>query len=219
MTKIYTAEHLEDALSNAIAWRKKELATLKSLVRSGSHSRSKLNCLIRSGIAILYAHWEGFIKEAGTAYLEFVSRQRLTYQELTPNFIAFAMKKQLNEARQTNKAIIYNQVVEFFLSGLIQRSQIAYDDSAINIESNLSSAVLRNIVHMLGLDYSAFESKEKLIDEKLLKRRNHIAHGKYLTVDETEFAEIYDQIIVLMDIFRNQISNSAVLEKYKNKHE
>jgi hypothetical protein len=122
MTKIHTAEQLDDTLSDALAWRKKELATLKSLVRSGRHSRSKLNCLIRSGVAILYAHWEGFIKEAGTAYLEFVSRQRLTYQELAPNFIAFAMKKQLNEATQTNKAVIYNQVVEFFLSGLVHFS-------------------------------------------------------------------------------------------------
>lgn len=216
MTKIYTVENLDDTLSDAIVWRKKELATIKSLVLSGRKtSNNSPNCLIRSGIAMLYAHWEGFVKESSTAYLEFVSRKQLNYEDLASNFIAFAMKNKLNEATQTNKTMVHNEVAEFFLSGLHQRCQISFDDGAVNTESNLSSVVLKNIIYMLGLDYSGFESKEKLIDEKLLKRRNHIAHGKYLTVSETEFLEIYDEVVAMMELLRTQISNSASLEMYK----
>jgi hypothetical protein len=215
MTKIHTVEQLDDALSEAIVWRKKELASLRALVQSRRLSHSKLNCLIRSGIAILYAHWEGFIKEAGTSYLEFVSTQRLKYKELAPNFIALAMKKQLDQAKQTTQATVYVEVVEFLLSDLSQRSHISCDSKSIETHSNLSSKVLENIMCTLGLDYSIFRTKEKLIDQKLLKKRNNIAHGKYLTVDESEFIEIYEEVINMMELFRNQIINSAFMGKYK----
>lgn len=214
MAKINTLEDLEDALSSAIIWRKKELATIKSYVNSGQKiSGPKLDCLIRSGISMLYAHWEGFVKESGTFYLDFVGGKKLKYEDLAPNFVAFAMKRKLNDVAQSNNPIIHNGVVEFFLFGLGQRCRFSSD--SINTESNLSSIVLKKIVHMLGLDYTDFQSKEKLIDEKLLKKRNHIAHGKYLTVDRDEFLEIFDEVIGLMNLLKDKISNSASLEKYK----
>lgn len=214
MKKIRTTEELDDQLSNAIVWRKKELAIAKSMIQVSKTPSGKSDYLIRSGIALLYAHWEGFIKEAGMAYLMFISMKRLTYQELAPNFIALAMKAKLDEAHQTNKAIIHNKLVEFFLSGLSERSQIPRDSEAINTKSNLNSSVLKNIIFMLGLDYSMFEAKEKLIDEKLLKNRNEIAHGKELVVDREEFFELYEEILSLMETFRNQIINAALLKNY-----
>ncbi len=214
MKKIRTIEELDDKLSNAIVWRKKELAIAKSMIHESKTSSGKSDYLIRSGIALLYAHWEGFVKEAGMSYLMFVSMKRLTYQELASNFIALAMKAKLDEVSITNKAIIHNEVVEFFLSGLSERSRIPRDSEAINTESNLNSNVLKNITFTLGLDYSTFETKENLIDEKLLKNRNEIAHGKELIVDKKEFLELYEEILGLMELFRNQIINSALLKKY-----
>ncbi len=70
---IRTVDQLNEFLSGEIIWRKKELTALRSLVESAKSSTDKQNALIRSGMTVLYAHWEGFVKAAASAYLEFVA--------------------------------------------------------------------------------------------------------------------------------------------------
>ncbi|MBD2666493.1 MAE_28990/MAE_18760 family HEPN-like nuclease [Richelia sinica] len=62
--KIRTVEQLSDILARELAWRKVELSALKSLIDSKSFASGKRKALLRSGITILYAHWEGFVKVA-----------------------------------------------------------------------------------------------------------------------------------------------------------
>jgi hypothetical protein len=57
MAKIRTIEQLQELLDDELAWRKKELAVIKSLVTARSSSEEIVNCHIRSGIALAYAHW------------------------------------------------------------------------------------------------------------------------------------------------------------------
>lgn len=212
MNKIRTVEQLSDYLDEQIAWRKRELASIKSLIRSTSSL--KQISLLRSGIAILYAHWEGFVRETGTAYLYFIVMQRLNYSDLATNFVALAMKRQLNEATHSNKASVYTEVAEFFRSGLGKRSRIPWK-TAIDTQSNLSSIIFREIVTTLGLDYRAYRTKEKLIDEKLLHKRNRIAHGDYLGVSEREYIELHEQVVGLMEQLRSDIINAALMGVYK----
>jgi MAE_28990/MAE_18760-like HEPN len=180
--KIRTLEHLNQQLTDDLIWRKKEISDLKSLIETKSFSNSKKNSVLRSGVTLLYAHWEGYIKTAATSYLEFVSRQKLICDELSINFVAIAMKFKLNEAIKTNKATVFTEVANFMLTQTEQKISIPYKDE-VSTASNLSSAILREIVCLLGLDYSFYETKEVIIDEQLLKRRNGIAHGEYLSLD------------------------------------
>lgn len=213
MNKIRTLEQLDEFLSDAIIWRKKELADVKSLIRSNRSSKSRSVCLIRSGVTLLYAHWEGFIKEAAKAYLCYVAMQPLMYAELSANFVALAMKRKLDEARETNKATVYTQVTEFFLTGLHEKSRIPWENPVTT--SNLSSEAFREIVCMLGLDYSLFETKEKLIDERLLRARNNVAHGKDFIVTYGGFMELHEEVIELLNQFNNQISNAVFMKTYR----
>ena len=112
--KLKTAEQLSDRLSKELAWRKKELSEVKSLVETKSFSDSRHKALVRSGICLLYAHWEGFIKLAANSYLEYVRMQKLCYKELASNFLALAMKEKLKEAKETNKPSLYIPVCDFF---------------------------------------------------------------------------------------------------------
>jgi hypothetical protein len=210
--KIRTVEQLSDKLAEELAWRKIELSALKALIDLKSFSPGKKNALLRSGVTMLYAHWEGFIKVAANTYLEFVAMQGLPYNKLSNNFIALAMKDKLEQANQTNKATIYNEVAEFFITKLAERSVIKYENRIAT--SNLSSSVFKEIVCMLGLDYSLYESKEVLIDEKLLKKRNMIAHGNYLDIDEEQYDELHGEIVAIIDNFRNQIDNCASTKQY-----
>jgi MAE_28990/MAE_18760-like HEPN len=214
MSKIRTIQDLSDRLSEDLAWRKKELSQIRSLVETRKFSKGQHDVLLRSGITMLYAHWEGFVKASAANYLEFVSRQRLSYTELSPNFIALAMKAQLNEATQTNKSSIYIKVVEFFVDQLDDRSSVPYEN--VVQTANLSSDIFKDIICLMGLDYdSQYELSENLIDERLLKQRNTIAHGQYLLIDRQSYIELHEIVVGMMDLFRDQIDNAASLETYR----
>jgi len=53
-----------------------------------------------------------------------------------------------------------------------------------------------------------------LIDFKLLKTRNEIAHGEYSVFDKEEYIELHVEVIAMLDIFRNQIENAAINKDY-----
>lgn len=214
----HTLEELYDSLSNELSWRKRELYELRSIIEqytSPSNIKpSRRNVVLRSTITMIYAHWEGFIKTSASAYLEFVAAQRLKNIELAPQFMALSTRPLLNNMFQSKKATDHIAVVDFFLNNMNDRSHIPYRD-VINTESNLSSKVFENIVIMLGLDYSIFATKEKLIDDKLLYLRNSIAHGQHISVDYQSVRELLEQVISMMEQFRNQIDNAASTKSFK----
>jgi len=209
MSKIRTLNDLDDRLSEDLVWRKKELSSLKALIETKSFEPSKRKVLIRGGVSILYAHWEGFIKYAATAYLEFVAAQKqYRYCDLAYNFVAVAMKSKLNQASDTNKSTIHNEVLEFLVDQMEQRINIPTDNVIITA-SNLSSRILEQILALLGIDSRPYETKKILIDEKLLAKRNMIAHGEFLDVNIESYQELHKEVIDMMDLFRDQIENHA----------
>jgi hypothetical protein len=153
------------------------------------------------------------VKAASRSYLEFVSFQRLQYQDLAPNFIALSARKLFKSAEQTDKLQAHVNLTKFFLNDLGSRSAVPYKDAA-NTRSNLSSRVLREILSTLGLDYAAYTTKEKVIDEHLLESRNTIAHGDYLTVTEGAYVELHNHVIEMMNTFRTQVDNAASMKLY-----
>lgn len=210
--KIRTLEELTDVLDQDLAWRKKELTTLKLLLSSKRDTEHR-DTFIRSATTVLYAHWEGFIKSAATAYVNYVSLKRLPYRDLAPNFVALTMKAKLNQALQSNKPTVYSEVARFFLQEMGSPSAIPWD-SSIHTMSNLNSSVLREITCVIGLDFSPYETKEKLIDEKLLRTRNEIAHGRGLFIGVDEYFALHQQVMDLLDLFRNQVENAAATKAY-----
>lgn len=217
MSNIRTLLDLDDCLATDLAWQKKELSVLKGLVETKSFENSKRNALIRSGITLLYAHWEGYIKCAASAYLNFVSnvarQENLKHRDLTHNFIAIAMKSELNKASSANQASIHNEVVKFLIEGMDRRANIPTQD-VVQTDSNLSSKVLYQILILLGIDYQPYEMEQVLIDTKLLQKRNMIAHGEYLDTDVKSYQELHEKIISMMNQFRDQIENNASQKLY-----
>ncbi|WP_293144096.1 MULTISPECIES: MAE_28990/MAE_18760 family HEPN-like nuclease [unclassified Microcoleus] len=212
---IRTAEELSDRLATDLSWRKKELSEMKSMVEAKNVSDQRHKALVRSGVCILYSHWEGFVKLAANSYLEYVISKKLTYQELSSNFLALAMKEKLKEAKETNKPSLYIPVCDFFISELNQRCILPKD--VISTASNLSSEILKEITYILGIDFSIYSTKSVLIDTKLLKTRNEIAHGNYSVFDRDEYLELHREVIGMLDIFRNQIENAAIEKKFMQK--
>lgn len=215
--KIRTEEELQDAIDSELAWRKKELAAIKANVYS-ARSFAK-NTALRSGIALLYAHWEGAIKNLAYLYLVYVSNLKIPYDRLKPNFLAISLKNDLKQFEETNKATLQTEIVNKLLSRYTQSSRIP-TENIISANSNLNSTIFTEIMAVIGLSTEEYEGDYVLIDEVLLEMRNKIAHGEKLdliSLDEERFNEIYSKIFKLIDCFSTQISNAASLKLYLKK--
>lgn len=211
---IRTIDELSDRLANELAWRKKELSDIKYYLDLSSSDIGRRRVLSRSGVTMLYAHWEGFIKLAGRYFLEYVTMQRITNKELHPNLLTVSMRNNVSFSSNTRKTSEYGKLSQFYLTKMSDKASIPYK-TAIDTESNLSSTVLREIVWCLGIDYSVYEMKEKFIDSQLLARRNNIAHGEAIDVNPAEYDKMRSIVVEMMTQFKTQLENSAVMKQYR----
>jgi hypothetical protein len=209
--KIQSKEILLDAIDADLAWRKKELSYLLSNVNPKSPN---YKTHLRSGIVMLYSHWEGFVKNVCEYYLSYIKHLKLNYNELHDCFIAVSLKYRLSLFQSTNKATIHTQIVSFLLNELNQRASVP-DENIVRTGSNLNSDILKEMLTMIGIDYTDYELKANLIDSVLLKNRNSIAHGQFIELDDVEYQSLHSDILNIMDDIRTKVSNAAVLESYK----
>lgn len=169
--------------------------------------------MTRAAVALLYAHWEGFVKASAELYLEFVCMQRCKNSELADSMLAVLLRSKLQSAQASNKIRVHVNIVDFFRTQMQERHKLPYKN-VIRTEANVSSLVLIEILRTLGLDSAEYESKCHMIDDKLLAKRNHIAHGSELDIDVEEYLELHDEILSLMNLLRNQIENAAATRQY-----
>jgi hypothetical protein len=210
---IRTVEQLVDAVSADISWRRKELTDLKYLLESSDGNRTRQTVLTRAALALLYAHWEGYVKAVSEMYLEFVCMQRCRNVELSDCMLAATLRTLLLSSESSHKISSHVEVVRFFRTGMDARSRLPYK-SVVRTESNLSSTVLLEILRTLGFDASDYESKSHMLDHQLLAKRNHIAHGSALAIDKDEYLHLHDEILALMNLLRNYIENAAATGAY-----
>jgi hypothetical protein len=209
--KTRTEDEILDLLDEEFAWRRKELTSIAAdLASSGGRTRP---VLLRAGTALLYAHWEGFIKSSADAYVDFVARRRPRYQDLCPGFLVLALRSRLSTLMSTEDASAHLTFVDFILNNMGSSAQLPRL-GVIKTGSNLNSRRLKAIVLTLGLDYAPFELKENLIDTQLLDARNKIAHGKLLYPTYADFEHLNAEISALLRNFKDQISNAVVTRRY-----
>lgn len=208
MTKLRTINQLQDALDHDFAWRLKEVDDLRKAARGADASRKRT--FMRAGVALLYAHWEGFVKATAQCYINYLSCQGIPYRDLRPCFIALGMKARLLAVADSGKAAVGTSAVEFILGELDKPAKLPLKGS-VDTESNLGSTVFQNIAGWIGVDTAHYETKFHLVDESLLCRRNRIAHGEFLDIDATGFDQLVDDVLLLMRWFKTDVENAAAL--------
>jgi hypothetical protein len=212
--KIRSQSELTDFLDQSLAWRKQEITNLRFSILKATREHEK-RLLARAGVPLLYAHWEGFAKSACEAYLGFVSRQGLRYDQLKTNFVAIASKGAIREAGQSNRIQLYLNVIEFatFNQGNIGKFTLA---GSIDSEDNLSSKVLLNLLTTVGIycdDF--FTSRFLVLDGSLLKKRNEIAHGEKTEVDTVDYDQLHTLVLELIDYLKRRIETAAANSEYR----
>jgi hypothetical protein len=207
-----TLDELEDDLSAEIAWRRTELHSLLAHVRSARGP--SLSSLCRAGVALLYAHWEGYTKHALSQYLKYVARRRLTLGELQNCFVALALNAKLAKAQGLSQAQHSIELVSTIRDATHERLHIPSKDG-VDTQSNLNSDLCLELFSSLGLDATPFMTKKGLIDYTLLAARNKIAHGEYVDIDRKGYEELHHEVLEMLGTVKRLVIDAAENKRYR----
>ena len=203
---------LTRSLDRQLSWRKKELTALKFWVGNGEENVR--NTIIRASLCLLYAHWEGFIKEAATRYVRFVAQQGLQFRDVTPNLVALGLRAEIQTAGKSNLATLHINLTQKMMGELEEEFAPAWD-KAIDTQSNLNWKALREVLCVMGVSSDEYLSKGQIIEERLVKNRNSIAHGQGVNIDQEDYDNLHDLVVQLLDLFRNDLETAAEQGQYK----
>ena len=131
MAKIRTLTQLQEVLDADMSWRIKEIADFKLATKDrAATSRT----FVRAGVALIYAHWEGFIKAASENYLNYVGNQGHIYRDLKTCFVVFGLKRKLALLSDSRKAKSNIETLDFIMSEMDTPARMSMS-SAIGSEN------------------------------------------------------------------------------------
>lgn len=209
--KIRTVEALDREIDVEIAWRKQELTTALRLVQQSSGPAQKAN--LRSGLLILYAHWEGWVKAVAQLYIRYVNTKAIAYESLSEAFLGNALKTKMAAIDEATTPSVHNKFASFIRTELSKGATLS--ENLVRTESNLSSSVFFDIIERLGLERrNVYTLRAKMIDTELVYQRNTIAHGQYLELGVKEFRELRADVMEILELFTDDVRNAASMGGY-----
>ncbi|ELY3545361.1 hypothetical protein SMX40_001226 [Cronobacter turicensis] len=223
MIAIKSKYHLEEYITAIKSWRIKELYSLKLMANSSTGLNQDI--LIRSGIVILYAHWEGFIKEALHALFSYLNSIKIKYSELNNNFIILGIYNEFKDHNDFKNFNSLYSIRDYLITNCGEKQCNIDFKKHISTNSNLNSAVLLDLLKKSGMKAEKYLVNIQYIDNQLLKYRNMIAHGEKThglrknnevkALDLKWYNELYEKITDLMDIFEEELLEFIDKDSFK----
>ena len=211
-----TLEELGDDLDAGIAWRRAELQALRTQTKGlrVRDQRTPANrAALRASVVLLYAHWEGFVKQACQGYLDFIATRRLRFDQLSPALVQTAIRPVAGRAASDEEAV--NQLAEWVAGNGTARARIPRR-GVVETRSNLRHDVLLVILQSLGLPDDQFSTAAQLIDRELCDSRNAIAHGMDSFPDSESVEHLFERVLHLMETIRELILSNAGTQAYRS---
>ena len=213
-------EKLIFELTTALSNRKKEITDFYMYIQS-CQSSGIAEILNKSFILLLYAHWEGFIKEYTIKYFSFIISQKLVLSKLTENFLLIYLKSLLKTYKVDKNIFQEKKILDLVSKGSKFKIKIDeyFEKYTVGSENNLKFKNYKNICTILNYslidETNVFETNL----EKLVHNRNSIAHTG-LKAEENTYSDILDieimknLIIGEMENFHSFIEKNVVNREY-----
>jgi len=215
---INNLEKLEDMLSKDISWRKAEILKYRVEITGIEASEQIVNYRLRSAIVMLYANWEGFIRNAANYYVVYVFDQGLQLKQLTKGFWTIDLYNDFQLIFQSKKKMLQSQFLDELFIKIENDKHKNFIDKEdkrfINTNSNLNYDRFQDIIKVIELK-NEFNLTQNMIDTNLLKNRNFIAHGERTFLNKEDTLEVIDYVLNIMEEFSLEIINAAESEAYK----
>lgn len=212
--KIRTIDQVIRIMDDDRVWRIREISMLRSQFSRAEAGDVLRGVLRRSFIPIAYAHWEGYVKRVGQSYLEYVATQRLKLSELSPCFQSLYLTLEFQSDIKRSRRHSLQGVLSKISKGQNDRVHIRTKD-VISTQGNLNSDVLSDVCMNLGFDLAVFDDHLAFIDKILLARRNAVAHGDAVLVDDKMADEVHRRVVNCIDLFKGLASDSLLNKRFK----
>lgn len=210
--KVRSTDCLIDFLAERKQIRKRELISIKNDLGKPNVEPKQQNK--RTSILLGYAHWEGFVKEAARAYVDFVTQKSRGFSSLSHNFKALACRQELQVAHSATKKIKPHLDLVRLLTEEQNRSITITAATAIDTESNLDESVFLNICDSIGIDFAGKWATQGPFMNDLFVNRCKIAHGEIWIPKRAYAVEVLEAVIKWIQDFSADIENAAVTSAY-----
>ena len=199
-------------IGDEFSWRHKELLELRLLTRSSNIANQRI--LIRAGVPLAYAHWEGFVKAGSELLLNFVSHQNLQNDQLADPYFAHSVKSQMAMVLESARPNTVIEAACFVRDAHNKKAEIRHKNY-VDTVSNLSSDVFQQIAGSLGIDLGPYRHLYPYIDETIVNNRNKIAHGEFIQLSVSDFHALVDRVADLMRMYKTDLENIVISNRFK----
>lgn len=166
-------------------------------------------------VPMIYAHWEGYIKEVLQLYIEFLEDLALPQRDVSAALLAYAwsgsfrkLKDNLSHAKQV-------EITQRLIASLNEVLVFEKTERRIDTRSNLYFDVLEELAQCLCLDISPLKTAKRKLDA-LVNRRNQIAHGgREQTLTLLDVEEHRELVLDLMQQFESILVSAIDTTAYR----
>lgn len=179
-----------DDISRDLDWREAEIASMRLLLSRKDISSKQVEVLLRAAWALLYAHYEGFVKYCLTLFYEEISARSVRCEDLPIATQIFALAKALKQIRTMAPLDMIIEVTNFKSRHLDSHASFPEVDT----DSNLWPETLIALLTSADLDSKTVEENRPKLTT-LVARRNEIAHGQKNFIAEFQYYRSYETAV------------------------
>lgn len=186
-----------DKIADDLGWREIELASLRVLLSRPDVTKAQKDVLLRASWALLYAHYEGFVKAALTIFYDFAQRSASNCGVLPIRTRLNALDKSLKSIRSLPPEEFLSEIESFTVIKYSERPRFMEVDT----QSNLWPATLEELLMVADISIPSID-KHRIKLKTLVSRRNEIAHGKQDIIKEVGYYISFENAVyeIMYDI-------------------
>jgi len=206
--KAFDPDSFTVLVTEDFTWRVRELSDLKQVIRLSGNSYAPV--ARKAGLALIYAHWEGYVVFVAAAYLTYIAKRKPVLARLMPSLHAVSLTGHIQEwQRQRDSIGLRLKMVEIFRSMEAQQFK-KVPHGAINAGGNLNFERFSDICRVMMIDAATIITDKEYLDNEIVGVRNRIAHGGNIIVDDDRLSKASDFVLSSMRTFRTDIENCVL---------
>ena len=179
-----------DQIAGDLSWRESELGSLKILLSRHDISDLQREVLLRASWAMLYAHYEGFVKTSLTIFMKKQAKEFSACGHLPKETRANALISAIRRLR----TLPADQLLDEIESFQSKYYSAAPEFPEVNTKSNLWPNLLADLLKEASIEQGIVATHRHKL-RTLVARRNEIAHGKHDIIAELNYYIEYENAV------------------------
>jgi hypothetical protein len=193
-------------------WRVREISDLKQVIRLSGESYGSV--ARKAALALVYAHWEGYVLFVASAYLGYIAMRKLKFATLMPSLQAVRLTGHIQQWQNQRDTIGLRLSIIETIKAMEQDQFRKVPDGAVSTGGNVNFDRFSDICRVMMIDATKSVLDREFLDNEVVGVRNRIAHGDFIVISNECLLKVSDYVLDLMRTFRTDIENCVIAKKY-----